>query len=75
MNLSFLTDFFRDRVFGHLPSTVVGAIASIAVALATYIQALPVDPKWSLAVYIGSGVLFALAAAYKKPEPPPAVNP
>lgn len=64
MNLSFVTTFFRDRVFGHLPSTVAGGIAAVCLALATYIGALTVDPKWQIAAYIGSALLAAIGAAY-----------
>ena len=71
MDLSFITAFFKDRVFGHLPSTIAGGIAAVAVALATYTQSLSVDPKWSFALYAVSALLFAIGAAYKAPAAPP----
>ncbi len=77
MDLSFITApitaFFRDRVFGHLPSTLVSLLVAVLGAVATWLHDLPVPPQYQLAVYIGLAVLAAIGAAYKpapKAAPP-----
>lgn len=71
----FIAKFFAERVFGHLPSTVAGALAAIAGALATYLGTLPLDPKWSIAVYIACALLAGISAAYKPAVVPPPAPP
>jgi len=79
MDLTFITApvaaFFRDRVFGHLPSTIAGGLAAVAGALATYLGTLPIDPKWSLLIYIACALLAGISAAYKPKAIAPTMPP
>ena len=77
MDLSFITapitKFFADRVFGHLPSTLVSLLVAVLGALATWLHDLPVPPQYQLLVYVGLALLAAIGAAYKpapKAAPP-----
>jgi hypothetical protein len=64
-----ISNFFATRVFGHLPSTVAGAIAAVAISLATYTSTLNLSVPWNYVAYGVSAILLAIGAAYKPATP------